>query len=99
MIRRALLNCRLILPPPAPVIAIQTINAAFAEFEITFFTETLASSRRAQNEWFDLVDRHLAAAAIDPASPESTPTPVSGAAQQAQSQTDGYSTGSTFSTR
>ena len=86
VIRRALLNCRLILPVPAPAIAIKTINAAFADFEITFFTETLASSLQAQNEWSDLIYRHLSAAAIDLASPESAPAPVSNAAQQARSQ-------------
>jgi small-conductance mechanosensitive channel len=86
VIKRALLNCRLILHEPAPVIAIKAINAAFAEFEITFFTETLASSRQAQNQWFDLAYRHLAAAAIDLALPESTSTRV--AARPAQSQAE-----------
>ncbi len=88
VIERALLNCRLILPEPAPAITTKTINGVYAEFEITFFTETLASSRQAQNEWFDLVYRHLAAAAIDLASPESASTLVSGAARPVQSQAE-----------
>src|SRR6266852_3281125 len=88
VIERALLNCRLILPEPAPAITTKTINGVYAEFEITFFIETLASSRRAQNEWFDLVYRHLAAAAIDLASPESASTLVSGSARPAQSQAE-----------
>src|SRR5438445_779647 len=74
VIERALLNCRLILPEPAPAITTKTINGVYAEFEITFFTETLALSRQAQNELFDLVYRHLASAAIDLASPESAAT-------------------------
>jgi len=88
VIERALLNCRLILPEPAPVVTTKTINGVYAEFEITFFIETLASSRHAQNEWFDLVYRHLAAAAIDLASPESASTLVSGAVRPAQSQAE-----------
>src|SRR3954471_10671299 len=68
VIERALLNCRLILAEPAPVITTKTINGVYAEFEITFFIETLAGSLPAQNEWFELVYRHLAAAAIDLAS-------------------------------
>jgi small-conductance mechanosensitive channel len=85
VIERALLNCRLILPEPAPVITTKTINGVYSEFEITFFTETLALARPAQNEWFDLIYRHLAAAAIDLASPENASTPVSGAVRPAQS--------------
>src|SRR5712671_1186040 len=88
VIARALLNCRLILPEPAPVITTKTINGVYAEFEITFFIETLASLRQAQNEWFDLVYRHLAAAAIDLASPQSASTLVSAAARPAQSQAE-----------
>jgi hypothetical protein len=88
VIERALLNCRLILPAPAPVIATKTINGVYAEFEITFFTATLASSRQAQNEWLDLVYRHLAAAAIDLASPASASTVVLGAARPAQTQAE-----------
>jgi small-conductance mechanosensitive channel len=88
VIERALLNCRLILPEPAPVIATKAINRAYAEFEITFFIETLALSRQAQNEWYDLVYRHLASAAIDLASPESASTQISDAARPAQSQAE-----------
>jgi hypothetical protein len=88
VIERALLNCRLILPEPAPVIATKAINGVYIDFEITFFTATLALSRQAQNEWFDLAYRHLAAAAIDLASPASAPALVSGAALPAQSQAE-----------
>jgi small-conductance mechanosensitive channel len=88
VIERALLNCLLILPQPAPVITIKTMNGVSTEFEVTFFTETLASSRQAQNEWFDLVYRHLVVAAIDLASPESTSAPVPGAVRPARSQAE-----------
>ena len=88
VIERALLNCRLILPEPAPAITTKTINGVYAEFEITFFTETLALSRQAQNEWYDLVYRHLASAAIDLASPESAATQISDAARPTQSQAE-----------
>lgn len=88
VIERALLNCRLILPEPAPVIATKTINGVYSEFEITFFIAALALARRAQNEWFDLVYRHLAAAAIDLASPEGASTPVAGASRLVRSQAE-----------
>jgi len=88
VIERALLNCRLILSEPAPVITTKTINGVYAELEITFFIETLASLRQAQNEWFELVYRHLAAAAIDLASPASASILVSDAARPAQSQAE-----------
>ena len=88
VIERALLNCRLILPEPAPVIATKTINGVYSEFEITFFIAALALARRAQNEWFDLVYRHLAAAAIDLASPEGASIPISGASRPVRSQAE-----------
>jgi small-conductance mechanosensitive channel/CRP-like cAMP-binding protein len=65
----AILNCRLIVANPAPTVAVKTINASYTEFEITFFVEELASSTKAQNELFDLIFRHLAAAGIGLASP------------------------------
>jgi hypothetical protein len=88
VIERALLNCRLILPEPARVITTKTINGAYAEFEITFFIETLALSRHAQNQWFDLRYRHSAAAATDLASLESASTPVSGVPRPVRSQAE-----------
>src|SRR3984893_17363650 len=61
----ALRNSRLIVATPAPTITIKTINATYAEFEIAFFVEELASTVKAQNELFDFIYRHLAAADID----------------------------------
>src|SRR5207247_10394025 len=41
VIERAVLNCRLILPEPAPVITTKTINGVYAEVGITFSIQTL----------------------------------------------------------
>jgi small-conductance mechanosensitive channel len=65
ILEHAALNCRLIVATPAPSVTIKSINSTFTEFEITFFVEDLASSARAQNQLFDLIFRHLAAAGID----------------------------------
>src|ERR1700719_3758996 len=68
VLEHALRNSRLIVATPAPTITIKTINASYAEFEIAFFVEELASTVKAQNELFDFIYRHLAAADIDLAS-------------------------------
>src|SRR5580704_11236907 len=67
---RAILNCRLIVSAPAPLIAVKSINAAYSEFEMTFFVEDLASTTLAQNDLFDLIFRHLAVSSVDLASPQ-----------------------------
>lgn len=69
----AVRNSRLIVATPAPTITIKTINASYAEFEIAFFVEELASTVKAQNELFDFIYRHLAAADIDLATPQNGP--------------------------
>jgi len=74
----AILNCRLIVPTPAPSVTIKSINATFTEFEITFFVEELALSTRAQNQLFDLIFRHLAVAGIDLATAQNQPERASG---------------------
>jgi len=74
----AILNCRLIVATPAPSVTIKSINATYTEFEITFFVEELASSTRAQNQLFDLIFRHLAAAGIDLATAQNGSEPVIG---------------------
>jgi small-conductance mechanosensitive channel/CRP-like cAMP-binding protein len=73
ILERALLNCRLIVGAPSPTVAVKSITAAYTEFEITFFVEELASATKAQNELFDLIFRHLAAAGLDLASPQNQP--------------------------
>ena len=52
----------------------QVDNGKLTEFDITFFVEELAQSSRAQNELFDLISRHLAAAGIELASTQSLPS-------------------------
>ncbi len=65
ILQHAILNNRLIVATPAPSVTVKSINATYTEFEITFFVEELGSSTRAQNQLFDLIFRHLAAAGID----------------------------------
>ena len=69
----AILNTRLILATPAPVVAIKAITADATGYEISCFVEEMSQSTRAQNELFDLISRHLAAAGIDLASTQSQP--------------------------
>jgi small-conductance mechanosensitive channel len=73
ILEHAILNCRLIVATPAPSVTVKAINATFTEFEITFFVEDLASSTRAQNQLFDMIFRHLAAAGIDLAADQNQP--------------------------
>jgi small-conductance mechanosensitive channel len=71
ILQHAILNNRLIVANPAPSVTVKSINAIYTEFEITFFVEELASATRAQNQLFDLIFRHLAAAGIDLATTDS----------------------------
>jgi small-conductance mechanosensitive channel len=73
IIEHAIRNSRLIVTIPAPTITIKSINAAYSEFEITFFVEELTSAVKAQNELFDFIYRHAAAAGIDLALPSNRP--------------------------
>jgi small-conductance mechanosensitive channel len=73
ILQRAILNTRLILATPAPLIAVKSIAADAIEFDLSFFVEELAQSVRAQNELFDRISRHLAAAGIALASSQSQP--------------------------
>ena len=69
IIEHAIRNSRLIIAAPAPGVVIKTINAAYTEFEITFFVEDLSLSTKAQNELFDFIYRHAVAAGLNLASP------------------------------
>src|SRR6516162_8407855 len=85
-LEHAILNSRLIVTTPAPTITVKTINASYTEFEIAFFFEELASTTKAQNELFEFIYRHLAAAEVELAAPQSQPDSVSagGNVQKAQ---------------
>jgi small-conductance mechanosensitive channel/CRP-like cAMP-binding protein len=87
LLQHAVLNCRLIVATPAPAITVKSINANFTEFEITFFVEELASATRAQNQLFDLIFRHLAAAGIELATVQGQTDPVVGGQAYAKSNT------------
>ena len=73
ILEHAIRNCRLIVATPAASITVKGINADYTEFEIAFFVEDLGSTVKAQNELFDFIYRHLAAAGIDLASPQNGP--------------------------
>ena len=75
ILEHAILNNRLIVATPAPSVTVKSINATYTEFEITFFVEELASATRAQNQLFDLIFRHLAAAGIDMATAQNQAGP------------------------
>jgi small-conductance mechanosensitive channel/CRP-like cAMP-binding protein len=75
ILKDAMLNCRLIVTTPAPTVIIKSITATSTEFDVTFFVEELASSTTAQNQLFDLIFRHLVAAGVALASPQSQPEP------------------------
>jgi small-conductance mechanosensitive channel len=64
ILRRAVLNTKLILAAPAPSVAVKSITADAIEFEIGFSVAQLADGMRAQNELFDWIYRHLAVAGI-----------------------------------
>jgi small-conductance mechanosensitive channel len=65
ILENAVRNSRLIVATPAATITVKAITATCTEFEIAFFVEELASTVKAQNELFDFIYRHLAAAGID----------------------------------
>jgi small-conductance mechanosensitive channel len=70
ILEHAVLNCRSIMTAPGPTLVVKSINAAYTEFEITFFVSGLALVTQARNELFDWIFRHLAASGIDLASPQ-----------------------------
>jgi small-conductance mechanosensitive channel len=74
ILQGAILNTRLILATPAPLIAVKSISADAVEFDLSVFVEDLGQSTRAQNELFDWISRHLAAAGIALASSQSQPS-------------------------
>jgi small-conductance mechanosensitive channel len=80
ILQLAILNTRLIMATPAPLLEVKSVSADGTQFDIDFFVEELAQSARAQNELFDWISRHLAAAGIALASSQSAPAWVPPAA-------------------
>jgi small-conductance mechanosensitive channel len=70
ILRQALLNSRRILAFPKPSILVKDMDAAAVAFEVTFFVDDLHAAAAVQNELFDLIHRHLAAAGIALAAPD-----------------------------
>ena len=75
ILRQALLNSRRILASPKPTILVKGMNSAAVEYELTFFVDDLRASAAVQNELFDLIHRHLAAAGIALAAPDGQEVP------------------------
>jgi CRP-like cAMP-binding protein len=69
----AILNTRPILATPAPSVAVKSVSADGTQFDIDFYVEDVAQSTRAQNELFDWISRHLAAAGVALGSTQSRP--------------------------
>jgi hypothetical protein len=73
ILQLAILNTRLTMATPAPLVAVKSVSADGIQFDIDFFVQELAQSTPAQNELFDWISRHLAAAGVALASNQSTP--------------------------
>jgi small-conductance mechanosensitive channel len=73
ILKLAILNTRLIMATPDPLISVKSVSADGPQFDIDFFVEELSQSASAQNELFDWISRHLAAAGIALASSQSPP--------------------------
>jgi CRP-like cAMP-binding protein len=73
ILKLAILNTRLIMATPAPLISVKSVSADGTQFDIDFFVEELAQSARAQNDLFDWISRHLTAAGVALASSQSSP--------------------------
>lgn len=73
ILETALLGCNKILRAPPPCVSIRALNALALECELQFFVAAIEESAEAQNEVFDLVHRHCAAAGIRLAAPPESP--------------------------
>jgi small-conductance mechanosensitive channel len=73
ILKLAILNTRLIMATPDPLISVKSVSADGTQFDIDFFVEELSQSARAQNELFDWISRHLAAAGVALASSQGAP--------------------------
>ena len=76
ILQHAILNCRLIVATPAPTVTIKSINANSRNSKSPSSSRSWPRPTRAQNQLFDLIFRHLAAAGIDLAAAQNQPGPV-----------------------
>ena len=74
ILRHAILNTQPILATPSPSVGVKSITADAIEFDLNFSVEELGQSTHAQNDLFDRLYRHLAAAGINWASTASRPS-------------------------
>jgi small-conductance mechanosensitive channel len=74
ILRHAILNTQPILATPSPSVGVKSITADAIEFDLSFSVEELGQSTRAQNDLFNWLYRHLAAAGINWASTASRPS-------------------------
>jgi small-conductance mechanosensitive channel/CRP-like cAMP-binding protein len=72
ILRGALMNSRRIMAFPEPLVVVKSVNAAFVDYELTFFVD-LNAAAETQNELFDLIHRHLASADVQLAVPQGLP--------------------------
>ena len=87
VIEHAILNSRQILSYPKSIIRVKSINADVMGYEVTFFIADLSSATGAQNEFFDLIFRHLVAAGIKLAASDGT-VPEAGQGALAEPKTE-----------
>jgi small-conductance mechanosensitive channel len=73
ILRQAILNTKLILATPAPLVIVKAVTGDAVQFDLSFFVEAMSQSIRGQNELFDRISRHLAAAGIALASSQTAP--------------------------
>jgi small-conductance mechanosensitive channel len=79
-IEHAVLNCRSIREDPPPAVKVKAITAGYVEFEIMFFVASLGEVTPTQNELFNLIYRHSAAAGIRLTPDADQPTALAAAA-------------------
>ncbi|HUK07207.1 MAG TPA: mechanosensitive ion channel family protein [Stellaceae bacterium] len=72
ILESALLSSNRILHTPRPTVTIKSLNAVSMDCELYFFVSDISASSNAQNELFDLVQRHCLAAGIRLAPPPGT---------------------------
>jgi small-conductance mechanosensitive channel len=73
ILRQAILNTKLIVATPAPLVIVKGVTGDAVQFDLSVYVEDMTQSIRAQNELFDRISRHLAAAGIALASNQTAP--------------------------
>jgi len=73
VLEAALLSSNRILHVPRPTVTITALNAVSTNCELYFFVASIGAETDAQNELFDLIQRHCAASGVHLAPPPGTP--------------------------